>query len=285
MRKRLWLIVLSAVLLAAAAGVYAYYSRSEPEPAAAAVSAPFVRPTPEPTPEPTPTPVPTPLRTPVPTPTPAPTPFYDEVWQGLVEVNGDVKGVLEWGDGEKLYVLQDHDNDFYLHHDEYGAYSQNGSLFFDARNTLEPPDRNWLIYGHNMKSGAMFGRLYRYRERSFVEAHPYVVLTLLHERLYYEPIAVLDIETDESSRRYFRLWEFNFETDDDFYEYMHYFRDNAAYDIWQEPEPGDRILILVTCSYVYNNSRLIVVCRQVPDPYAAPEPSPSPIPLITENEY
>lgn len=276
MGKKLWGLVLAAALLAG--GILAYAAtRAKPEPMTE-ISASYTTPEPAPTPTPTPAPAPRPMlkSAPAPTPSPTPPPTYDEVAEGQ-DINPDVIGVLRWGDGEKLYVLQDDDNDYYLHHDIYNNYAANGSLFIDARNLFDPPDQNWVIYGHNMASGAMFGRLSRYRERSFVEAHPYVILTLLHERLYYEPIAVLDIETDTSSWRYFKLSEFNFETDGDYYEYMSYFRDHAAYDIWQEVTPRDRTLILVTCSYVYNNSRLIVVCRQVPDPYAEPEPTPLPV--------
>ena len=266
MRKAI--LIPAAVLAIAAGAALAVLTRPEPAPEpAVAVSEVYV--SPSPTPSPAPTPVPTPSPTPEPTPSPTPTPVYEEVAEGQA-INPDVIGILEWGDGEKLYVLQDDDNDYYLHHDMYYNYSQNGSLFIDTRCTLDPPDQNWIIYGHNMKTGAMFGRLSRYRDPSFVEAHPYVVLTLLHEKLWYEPIACLDIEADETSWRYFKATEFNFDTDEEYYAYMHYIRDNAAYDIWQDVTPEDRTLVLSTCSYVYNNSRFMVVCRLIPDPAAAP---------------
>ncbi len=279
MRAKTVVIILAAVLLVLAAVAAWVFLRPAsapaPEPEEAAVSETIPPETPEPTPEPTaaPTPMPT-LR---PTPEPTPEIIYDEVAAGQEE-NPDIIGILEWGDGEREFVLQDDDNNYYLHHDMYYNSSQNGSIFIDTRCTIDPQDQNWIIYGHNMKSGAMFGRLSRYRDQSFTEEHPYVVLTLLHEKQYYAPIACLDIETDETSWRFFDMWSFNFDSEEAQKEYMDYLHENSAYDIWQDVTMQDHTLILVTCSYVYNNSRFIVVCKQIDDPYATPAPEPTPTP-------
>ncbi len=40
----------------------------------------------------------------------------------------------------------------------------------DCRNVSDLTDWNTLIYGHNMKNGAMFGCLDHYREQEFYEA-------------------------------------------------------------------------------------------------------------------
>lgn len=265
-----WIAAACGILLLGAAGglfLRFYGNGRQEELVLMQVSETFVPPTPIPAATPSPTPSPTPEPTPDPTPEPTPTPTYEEVAEGQRR-NPDVVGILEWGDGEKRYVLQDNDNEYYLHHDIDGNETASGSLFLDALCSLDPPDQNWLIHGHNMKSGDMFGRLYRYRERSFVEEHPTVVFTLLHEQITYKPIAVLDVDVDPDSSRYFRIREFNFDSYTNYYEYMHYYRDKSAYDIWEEVEPGDQTLILSTCSYVYNNSRLLVVCKRIPDPNA-----------------
>lgn len=266
MKAKGWIIGMAAVLLAAAlAGTGAYLIQNRAANAAKPVvlSEPFLTP-PPPAPTPEPTPEPTPSPTPEPTPTPTPT--YEEVAEGQ-EINPEILGILEWGADEKLYVLyRREDNDFYLTHDYERAESVSGSLFLDGWCELEPRDTIWVIHGHNMKSGAIFGHLSAYRDPAFMEEHPYVVLTLLHERQVYKPIAVLDIDVTEGRPWYddFRL--FSFEDEEGFYRYMDNVRDQAAYDIWEDVTPDDEILILSTCSYVYNDSRFIVVCKRIPEP-------------------
>ena len=51
--------------------------------------------------------------------------------------------------------------DFYLRHDFEGEYSDSGVPYLDARCTLTAADRsdNLVIYGHNMKTGTIFGFL------------------------------------------------------------------------------------------------------------------------------
>ena len=38
-------------------------------------------------------------------------------------------------------------------------------------------DKNAIIYGHNLKSGAMFSRLNRYARKSFWDANRYIYIT------------------------------------------------------------------------------------------------------------
>jgi len=56
-------------------------------------------------------------------------------------------------------VLQSSDNKYYLNRMMDGNYNQCGSIFADYRNASDFSDNNTLVYGHNMKSGVMFGSL------------------------------------------------------------------------------------------------------------------------------
>lgn len=264
MKRWLWLAVLAAAVLAGAAGAaLALRDRSAPaEPIT--VSETFLPPTPSPTPEPAPEPTPRPLPVKY-RPAPTPLPVYEDVaaWQ---EVNPDVVGTLEWGDGEYLPVLQDNDNEYYLHHDINYNYSAKGTLFLDTYCTVEPRDLNWIIYGHNMQSGAMFGRLSAFRQLSFEQAHPHIIFTTLHAKHTYKIIAVLDIDVTPSSWRFFDVMQYNWATKEELDGYFHRIRDEAAYDIWDDVTMRDHTLILSTCSYVYADSRFIVVAKELIPP-------------------
>ena len=226
------------------------------------VSPVFVTPSPTPEPTPTPTPVPTPSPTPEPTPTPLNT--YPEVLE-YQKINPDIIGKLVWGNGNELYVLRGEDNNFYLDHDYEGNPSVNGALFLDINAGMEPRSDNWILYGHNMKSGAIFGYLSLYREKSYLESNPYIYLTLLHHKQVYAPVAILDVDVELGSPTYFDILKFDFETEKDFSEYVGYMEANSIYDTGVDAEPGDQLLILCTCSYSYANGRLLVVSKLISD--------------------
>lgn len=67
----------------------------------------------------------------------------------------------------KLPIAQTSDNDYYLSHTFNNVSNINGCLFEDCRISEGLSAFNVIIYGHNMKSGAMFGKLPRYRDFSF----------------------------------------------------------------------------------------------------------------------
>lgn len=59
---------------------------------------------------------------------------------------------------------------YYLHRDFYRRYSVSGCIFMDAKTDLQH-SKNFLIYGHHMKDGTMFGSLVNYSDPSFFRKH------------------------------------------------------------------------------------------------------------------
>lgn len=53
-----------------------------------------------------------------------------------------------------------------------------GSIFCGCRNEKPFEDFNTVIYGHNMKNGAMFNNIKSYTDQSFADEHPYVYIYL-----------------------------------------------------------------------------------------------------------
>lgn len=76
--------------------------------------------------------------------------------------------------------MQSGDDEYYLYHDFYGEESKYGSLY--VRGQADFSGRtNFVIYGHNMKDGSMFGDLDLYLEESFYKEHPSISLDTLYE--------------------------------------------------------------------------------------------------------
>lgn len=86
----------------------------------------------------------------------------------LLALNQDAVGYLQIPAlGVLLPVVHGSDNDYYLSHTITGESSGNGTLFIDCRNEEGIESQNAIVYGHNMKNGAMFGLLNRYENSDF----------------------------------------------------------------------------------------------------------------------
>ena len=66
--------------------------------------------------------------------------------------------------------------DFYLRHDFNKAYSVYGVPYLDEQTTLgaNAESDNLIIYGHNMKTGTIFGCLTEYRRADYYQEHPFI---------------------------------------------------------------------------------------------------------------
>ena len=57
---------------------------------------------------------------------------------------------------------------------------------------LDAPTANWLIYGHNMADGSMFGQLTRYRSEDFYKTHTTFTFNTIYETAAWQVVAALD---------------------------------------------------------------------------------------------
>ena len=97
-------------------------------------------------------------------------------------------------------VVWGSDNSYYLNHLPDGSKNNNGSLFADYREAGDFSGWNTVIYGHNMKSGAMFGSLKEYRAQEYFDAHP--VLYLLTPEKSYKVVLFAGAEVNLASPVY-----------------------------------------------------------------------------------
>ncbi|MBQ1616334.1 MAG: class B sortase, partial [Ruminococcus sp.] len=110
---------------------------------------------------------------------------YDE----LYKKNPDFFGWLKI-EGTKIdypVMYTPRDSEYYLHRDFYCNYSDSGMLFIDG----ECPEKGnyYLIYGHHMNNGSMFGELPKYSDKKFYEEHKTVFFDTRYELRDYEVVA------------------------------------------------------------------------------------------------
>lgn len=204
----------------------------------------------------------------LPAPTPPP---MEEALTAVYEVNPHTVGWLTAGEHISLPVVQYEDNEFYLERDFYGDKSRAGTLFLDRRCTLWPENSHWMIHGHNMKDGSMFGTLDEYRTLSYLRQYPLITFHTLYGKYDYVPIALFDASMNGDHQEYFRIARFEFADEEEFEQFIAQIREQSVYDIPIEADSGDQLLTLVTCSYSQDNGRLLIVLRRLRDGETASE--------------
>ena len=83
--------------------------------------------------------------------------------QSLRRQNGDVVGWLSIP-GLLAQAVVQRDNSFYLRRDYLGWHNENGALFLEESISLKTRPDTYIIFGHNMKTGDMFGCLRLYED-------------------------------------------------------------------------------------------------------------------------
>lgn len=178
---------------------------------------------------------------------------------GLLSHNGDVVGWLYCPDTVVNYpVAQAEDNNTYLHADLSGEYLRSGTLFLECENTPQPMvQNNYIVYGHSMKNGSMFGALLKYKKQSFYDEHP-VWYYLTPDRDYrIELIAGAVVKTH---RDIFTttLNDVAMVKELSVLKEMSTFTSDVTYT------DEDAFITLSTCSYEFNDARYVVVGKLVP---------------------
>lgn len=159
-----------------------------------------------------------------------------------------------------LPVVQ-RDNSFYMTHDYLGRENVSGSVFADQRNSFTPRDSNIVLYGHNMKNGTMFGKLYRLTENRLLGEEPFFTLETPESSEIYVPYAVALVDDEADHPRYFPIATLNYQTGAELLDYTEKLRAFSNIRFPVTMEGGDRLLTLVTCHGQSDSERLVVALR------------------------
>lgn len=196
-----------------------------------------------------------------------PTMRVSPIFYQLQAQNKDIIGWLKIEDVLEEAVLQ-RDNDYYLTHNVLKQKSLTGALFLDENCDLDTVPTQMLIHGHNMKEGAMFGSLkkYKVKDASFYRAHPFIDFNTIYENGRYVIFAVGEVDIRSGRPDYLPFWQnTRFSSADAFMAYVERAQLLSHYRCNVEVVPGDRLLTLSTCTGTDDNKRLIVMARKIRD--------------------
>ncbi len=153
---------------------------------------------------------------------------------------------------------------FYLDHDIYGNEDRNGTIFMDDLCDIIKPTENYIIYGHNMKSGQMFGDLKKYKSESFCKDHMIVRFDTIYETGSYQVMMAFQSHVFEENVIAFKYYQFiDPASEKEFNSGINDMRAQALYDTGVKVEYGDNLLLLSTCDYDEENGRFVVVCKKL----------------------
>ena len=155
--------------------------------------------------------------------------------------------------------------DFYLKHAFDGSRSDYGVPYLDEDCTLtaDACSDNLIIYGHNMKTGIIFGPLTGYLQEGFYTVHPVVHLDTVRGSADYEVFAAFAIDVvDDPDFVYNEYHDMDEET---FGRFVDEALSRSTVDSGIRPVYGDELLTLSTCEYTTDNGRMVVCARRVPD--------------------
>lgn len=156
------------------------------------------------------------------------------------------------------------DEQYYLYRSFDGSENKNGCLILDTDSCLEPLTTNLIIHGHNMKSGAMFGRLTDYEKESFYREHKQILLYTEECQRNYEVIAVFRSQVYRKTDDVFKFYKFfQADTQEEFDDFYQNIMALSEYDTGVTAEFGDRFITLSTCVYHVEQGRLVVVAKEI----------------------
>ncbi len=175
----------------------------------------------------------------------------------LCEENPHVNGIIRI-DGTRIDypVMRTNELEYYIHRDFYGNESTYGSIFVDG--VSQDEWQNTLVYGHNMRNGAMFGELDRYSDESYRDEHPVIKYIAEDKILFYTVAAAFSVDVKE----------------DRMIESLPLFGDREAKGltelifsqggmIYEPMEAGGEYLSLITCEYTHSDGRYIVIGKKI----------------------
>lgn len=224
------------------------------------------------------TPEPTATVTPVPTAAPAPTEVIPQMLpriqypgQGaflmptekflkLKQKNTDIIGWLTVDEVADNAVVQ-RDNEYYLTRDYLNKKNVNGAIFLDESIALQTRPYTLMMFGHNMKTGAMFGKLLKYKECTWYRKHAYASFETQYEEGEYIIFSAGKIQAVPGPN-YVNLYALMTDLPESRESVIRQLQNCSFFHTGIDVRPEDQLLLLVTCDGD-KEERFVVAARRL----------------------
>ncbi len=179
-------------------------------------------------------------------------------FEALWEVNPDVVAWISIpGTTIDYPVVQGLDDKYYLRRMITGEWNIAGSIFLDAQCSPDFSDPCSIIYGHNMRNSTMFSDLAKYKQQEFYDTYPIGQLET--------PEGIFEIKffsgfVADSGHK---VWDLS-QAREDFPSWVSEMAGQSQFQSGVVPRETDRILVLSTCSYEFDNARFVLLGMLLP---------------------
>ncbi len=177
----------------------------------------------------------------------------------LKQRNPDIYAWLEIPNTDVSYavVQSKTDDTLYLNHNEVRQPSRQGAIFSEsAYNKDDFSDNVTALYGHNMRTGAMFGSLHNIYNGDITNVKE-IVVYLPNKELHYSFFAAVPY-----GNRHI-LYSYDFSKEAVFYDFIEYITSVRAFDSVIDntavPSFNNKVLILSTCRSGGGDDRYLVL--------------------------
>lgn len=163
----------------------------------------------------------------------------------LKKKNSDTVAYLKVNNTNVDYVVvKGTDNSYYLRHNFKKEISKTGWIFADYRNKFDGSDKNIVVFGHNMRSGKMFGSLKKILNIKWYtnEENKYITFITEDGAHIYEVFSIYRIRVEDY---YINTRFYN---NDEFLTFVNRLKSRSIYDYNVKLNKEDKILTLSTCN-------------------------------------
>ena len=181
-------------------------------------------------------------------------------YKSVMEKNGDFACWLKIPDTAIDYPVMktsEDDPEFYLRRGFDKKYSFAGCLFIGGGCNLDSD--SFIIYGHNMDAGTMFGELDKYMDPDYAQKHQLIFIGTPTEDRFYRVYAVFQTKIFAPEDDVFKYYEQIGSLDEPAYrDTVAHVRSMSMYDMGDVPQYPAQLLFLSTCSYHTQEGRFVV---------------------------
>lgn len=167
--------------------------------------------------------------------------------------NSDFLGWISIPDTRIDYpVVHTVDNEYYLNNSFDRKYLRAGTIFADYRNNKDlSKNKNTVIYGHNMMSGAMFSCISDFFSRNYFNENRYIYIYTESGIYVYKTFSIRKIKVNKDVS-YITTY---FATDDDYVAFLNKQKKDSAVKVDDVTLTAEsKIITLSTCTNAHNDN-------------------------------
>lgn len=189
--------------------------------------------------------------------------YYANVSSRFQKIRRQNKDIIGWLTIDDLIdeAVEQRDNEYYLDRDYRGYHNVNGAIFLDENCDLRTRPYTLMLYGHNMKTGAMFGNLRNYENLTYYRNNPFITFDTAYEDGRYVIFAVGIVSTNPASWKYVDFTKLCSSVISWREEALKALIRRSVYSSGIEVSADDQLLLLITCVDDDDERRVIVARR------------------------